>query len=65
MAGRYMHADNYTMVDIDPEFSGPKTSSVFHSQSFAGSSSVVQGVGSVADRTGTIVRSMKIEEELM
>ena len=65
MTGRYMQADHYTMVDIDPHFEGPKNSSVFHSQSFAGSNSVVQGVGSVADRTGTIVRSMKIEEELM
>ena len=59
------------MVDIDPEFMGPKNSSVFHSSSFAGGNqSVVQnttsgGSGSVADRTGTMVRNMKIEEELM
>ena len=69
MAGRFFKEDNYAMVDIDPEFMGPKNSSVFHSSSFAGNSSVVQntggGSGSVADRTGTMVRNMKIEEELL
>ena len=67
MAGRVFQADHYAMVDIDPEFVGPKTSSVFHSSSFAGQASMVQhgGGGSVADRTGTMVRNMKIEEELM
>ena len=69
MAGRVFQADHYALVDIDPEFVGPKSSgsSVFHSQSFAGQSSMVQQAsgGSVADRTGTMVRNLKIEEELM
>jgi hypothetical protein len=43
MAGRVFQADHYALVDIDPEFAGPKASgsSVFHSQSFAGPSSMV------------------------
>lgn len=63
MAGRSFQADHYAMVDIDPDFAKQQTT-ISHSRSFANSSFMGHG-GSVAERTGTQVKTIKIEEELM
>jgi len=63
MQGRVFQADHYAMVDIDPDFVS-KPTSIQHNNSFA-SSSFMGGSGSIADRTGTVVKTIKMEEELM